>query len=269
MWTCPARVISLLDVKTYMATRLAEISNRLVNAWAWVVDFPKIGEQDKMGFANEVNNIAVGAEEISLPMTARHARRLSKAVHTSGTYEELQSLYDELQNRFNDELESVKFFLVDKARMAYFDNTLLAGEQFKTQFPRSNGELIEAGNCFALDRYTACAFHLMRALEGGLKAVAAGLSLPDPNKGSGRNWGNMLKDIKSKIDSNNAALKTDLQWQAEREFYEKAYAFLEGVRSPLRNSTMHVESDYDEQGAIDVLNACSTFMRHIATKLAE
>jgi len=82
-----------------------------------------------------------------------------------------------------------------------------------------------------------------------------------------RNWGNMLKAIKDKLGSNNSSRRR--KWKVEKEFYEKAYAFLEGVRGPLRNATMHVEADYDEQGALDIFNATSTFMRHISTRLTE
>ena len=227
-----------------------------------------LSKEDNARVLGFLKHVAKEAEGVNLTQTAIMAGRLL----TEYDGQSLDRMFDRinfLADLFHQESESIKFFLVKPERLKFYENTELAGEQYKSAFPRGNTELIEAGNCLTFDHHTACVFHLMRALEYGLRAVAFGLGLPEPTKGNDRNWGNMLGTIKAKIDTNNSALRADVKWQGEKGFYEKAYAFLEGVRNPIRNSTMHVESDYDEQGAIDVLNACSAFMRHIATKLVE
>jgi|ERR1035441_279969 hypothetical protein len=239
----------------------------IVNAWMSVENFPESSGEQKANFSDDMNNIADGLEVISLPLTACHARRLAKAVHTLKEAHELRSLYYELENRFNDELESVKFFLVDKLRMTYFDNTLLAGEQFKANFPRGNMELIEAGNCFTLDRYTACVFHLMRALDICLTRLESSLGIPRPAKDGEKTWGKTLGRIRDKISANDKT--PPVNWGNDRPFYEQAYAFLSAVKSPFRDDTMHVESSYDAQSAADVYNVVVTVLRHLASKLAE
>jgi hypothetical protein len=87
------------------ARRLSEISIRLANAWAWMAEFPKVSEEDKAEFSQELKSIAVESQAISLSLTARQARRVGNAVSTAQTYQELQSLYDALQTRLGDELQ--------------------------------------------------------------------------------------------------------------------------------------------------------------------
>ena len=53
----------------------------------------------------------------------------------------------------------------------------LFGDDVARAFPSSKGDIDEAGKCLALDRGTACVFHLMRILEIGLQLLAAKLGI--------------------------------------------------------------------------------------------
>jgi hypothetical protein len=108
----------------------------------------------------------------------------------------------------------------------------------------------------------------MRATEVGLKVLFTGLSLP-PLKESTWNWGNVLSKIDAEIKRRNAISPKDPKWESEKHFYEEAHAFLAAAKTPIRNSTMHVASNYDEAGAEIVFNGINAFMSHLATKLKE
>jgi len=59
------------------------------------------------------------------------------------------------------------YFLVPENRkgLYYQDDRPLFGEAVANAIPNSTVEIAEAGRCFALERWTACVFHLMRAVE--------------------------------------------------------------------------------------------------------
>jgi hypothetical protein len=256
-------------MQVYFAKRLVAIGDRLSNIMAsTTIQEAALSKEEKAIIKERLFGLAKEAEAIELKETSELARIIAGELDSkSGA--ELFERFAGLEELFNIQIKNVQFFFVERGRAHFYNKTDHAGPECRDKFPRANVELIEAGNCLALARFTASVFHLTRALEYGLRAVASGLGLPDPTKGPDRNWGAVLKTIKGRIDSNNMKLKADPIWQGDREFYEKAYAFLEAVRNPIRNATIHVEADCDEQSAADVLNACSAFMRHIAVKLVE
>ncbi len=176
---------------------------------------------------------------------------------------------DDISSRMNDELSSVFLYYLAPEKRDYYQQTALFGEKFKQAFPSANTEVIEAGNCFALGRNTAAVFHVMRAMELVLRALSASLRIPPVTEGWEKNWGKMLPKIKSKIATNDADLKDDPTWSSSKDFYHKAYSFLEGVRQPIRNETMHTESVYDDGGAENVMNAARAFMSHVAERIKE
>jgi hypothetical protein len=78
---------------------------------------------------------------------------------------------DAIREVLKVELEGRKFFVLNQDNLRYYNNTQLAGEQFKDNWPKANAELIEAGNCLAFERHTACVCHVMRALEFVFQAL--------------------------------------------------------------------------------------------------
>lgn len=61
-------------------------------------------------------------------------------------------------------------------------------------------EIKEAGRCLGLGRSTAGAFHAIRCLEAGIRAIARSLGIPDPTKGADRSWPKLLRAIESDIE---------------------------------------------------------------------
>ena len=62
--------------------------------------------------------------------------------------------------------------------VAAFQRSLtLFGTEVAARFPRAIVDIEEAGKCFALGRFTACVFHLMRVVEAGLAAISRSLNI--------------------------------------------------------------------------------------------
>jgi hypothetical protein len=127
-------------------------------------------------------------------------------------------------------------------------------------------DIEEAGKCLALNRNTACVFHLMRVMEVGLRALGA--SLHDPRIDPKRNptWDAILK--KGDEELLKPLAQRAAEWQTDEAFFSTAHASLRAVKDAWRNPTMHVERIYDDEAALEVWNAVRGFMRHLASKLS-
>ena len=225
-------------------------------------------DQAKANVKKALARIIEECKFMGLSMTAIYAEKCLQEVDSSKS-EEWSLRVDTLEERFRDEIRDLTFFFIPQDKLNYYQKPDLFGTAVMANFPAANHEASEAGKCFATARYTACVFHLMRVLEIALKSVSKGLAIPDSTRDAERNWGKILGKIKVQIEQNNSQKKNDVAWQKDKDFYENTYAYLEGVRNPWRNATMHVETNYDEEGASDIFNATSALMRHIAAKLVE
>jgi hypothetical protein len=90
----------------------------------------------------------------------------------------------------------------------------------------------------------------MRALEIVLKAFAEKLGAPFESK----NWGDIIAGIEPKLHTKNIE-------DAE------ILAYLRSIKNAWRNSTMHVDRDYDAEQAFDILRSTKNFMLHVARRL--
>jgi hypothetical protein len=269
-----ACLASLLDVQSYQAYKLASISRNITtigfNTQSWNDEAGKSEAECKRCLSRIIEE----AEFIGLSFTKKGAQRILDLIEHSKnnqTGEPLDVLIagrlDTLEERFYDEVEEINFFYVKSDRLKWFENTELAGDEFKTNFPTANAELIEAGNCFALDRYTACIFHLTRSLEVVLASLHYALKIQEPTDEHDKTWGRTLGRISEKIKENDTT--TPPGWASDAEFYKKVNGLLAAVKTPYRDSTIHVASVYDESGAIGVLMAVVGALSHIGKKLKE
>ena len=161
-------------------------------------------------------------------------------------------------------------FVIESEKDKYFDSeTPVFGQDVQDKFISTTFEIDEAAKCFALSRSTACVFHLMRAMEIVIRALARCLSIPDPTKPAQRNWGFILKSFKDEIDDRNVARPSRWSNADDRQFFDDAYASIDVVRNAWRNTTMHVERKYTDDEAEGVLIAVQVFMKKIASRLDE
>ncbi len=255
-------------MKEYIARRLVDLGREFLDIR---VAFYARDETDKNDVAdiNEAkrilvpwcNRVAEEAQFLGLPSTTRQAKRITDEFRDWKAVEVEREL-EQLQRRFNEEIEAIALFYIPSDGLQYYNKTALFGERFKVNFPLANSEITEAGNCLAFDRFTSCVFHLVRSLEIALKVVFQNLGLPPLSSAGARNWNGLLKQIKEKLDRDRSI--------ADHSFYDAAYVFLAAAKNPMRNATMHVDVTYPDEGSVrPVWLGVESFMRHLATKLKE
>jgi hypothetical protein len=109
----------------------------------------------------------------------------------------------------------------------------------------------------------------MRAMEIGIRAVAACIGIPDPTKAAERNWGKVLENIKKEVERRSTTKPTAAWNGGDRAFFEDVYVSLDAVRVAWRNTTMHVETKYTDDEAEHIFVAVKGFMKKLARRMDE
>lgn len=180
----------------------------------------------------------------------------------------LGSALGSVSSRMCDEMGGRLLLVVPADRVVHYEQPVPPfGTEVATKFSAATYEIEEAAKCLALDRTSASAFHSIRCLEAGIRALSRSLQIPDPTKAKDRNWGMMLSTLKKAIDDKWPTSSHRLS--GEGEFFENAYAALAAMQNPWRNATMHLDQKYTEEEAQHIFEIVRGFMRKLASRLDE
>ncbi len=192
-------------------------------------------------------------------------------VDTHFTFEKFKGGLDDIDTTLRRELSAAKVFVLEGSRQNYYEprEPLFGSDnEFETRFLTAAFDLDEAAKSYALGRSTAAAFHLMRVVEIGIRAVARCLQIPDPTKPAERNWGIILKHIKEDGIANRWPTASD-RMAPDAVLFEELYGSLDAIRNSWRNATMHVEKTYTDDEAEHALVAVKGFMKKLASRCDE
>ena len=204
-------------------------------------------------------------EEFDLPVTLTFAERFKAGFETSDRLPEEREV-GELIFRLLDELRDRRFFGLDKDLGKLFKLQQFPAD-VRLRFPSAVVDIDEAMNCLALERSTASVFHMMRVMEIAVRAAATCLGVPEPIRGSDKNWGNMLNQIKAAMSAKWPTAADKMQ--EDFKLFENLYVSLDAVRSGWRNSTMHVERTYTMDDAHRIRHAVEGLLIIMAGRFDE
>jgi len=168
----------------------------------------------------------------------------------------------ELLDRIEDELETRFLYSVSEKSSKYlFGGEAIGTSEVKDVFPNIRSDLDEAMFCFGFQRFTACVFHLMRAMEEVVLEIGRRLEITVLDKnGRDLQWGKVTANIKPAIDK--------LPPGADRDEWQAIHGLLYSVKEAWRNATMHPKQTYTEEEAEEVYIAVKSFIRRFAKKLS-
>ncbi|OMG55198.1 hypothetical protein BJN45_08645 [Azonexus hydrophilus] len=171
---------------------------------------------------------------------------------------------------FENEAEPKTALILPPDMAKYYDSSHPHfGELVQAQFPSAAYEIEEAAKCLAVSSDTAVAFHLMRTVELGIQAVSKCLGIPDPTKEAERNWGAILRKVKSAMAEFDSGTSKHWSNPAERDYFDSAYMTLDAVKNVWRNPTMHVDKKYNPDEAMSMFIAVRSFMTKLASRMDE
>jgi len=180
------------------------------------------------------------------------------------TIAELSDRLDTIAFMLQSQAEKQKFFWMTRDESKMFDNASLFGTEVVAAFPKEETlyEIKESGSCFALGRYTASVFHLMRVLEKGLKALAENLQVPFSIPFEYLNWQNIIEPIESKIRDLNEQKAGAYKTETLKAYSELAKQF-RYFKDAWRNHVSHSRETYDKEQALSIQRHTGEFMRDL------
>src|SRR5579872_763929 len=165
---------------------------------------------------------------------------------------------------FGTRCDRHKFFTLTESESLKFENSKLFGNAVAAAFPSEEFtyEVKEVGSCFALGRYTATVFHLMRVLEKGLKALANELTVPFSTPFDYLNWQNIIESIECEI-KNLEKLKAGKYKADTLKAYSEIAKQFRYFKDAWRNGVAHSRETYTKVQARSILAHVGEFMNDI------
>jgi hypothetical protein len=198
--------------------------------------------------------------ELGLNTTKILLEQLQRDLANIGT-EGAMSKADCVRDVLEAELKAHRFFVLQSDTQSYYEDETRAGPIIQAKWKSTNSELVEAGNCLALNRYRACVFHCCLACEAVLIALGKQLGVKKQN-----DWGKWISGIRDKLKPVPGAKKTKkLQFRAD------CVDRLEAIRICRRNPASHfglqLEPYYTENEAKETLDRTAAFLAFVATEI--
>lgn len=158
------------------------------------------------------------------------------------------------------EMESRSIIAYRAFSVPAFDFKLPFGAKIAAAFPDCGEDILEAHKCLQFGRYTACAFHIGRAMESAVKSVGQKLKI----KPSRDEWQSYITAIN--IAVNKMPFNTPKQ-KAKRAVISEASNYLFNFKEAWRNPTMHAKRTYTDAEASELLSSARFFLAHAADKI--
>ena len=192
-------------------------------------------------------------------------QRLLARVNGEAPLPEIVILIREMSNNLMVELSSAWFLMVPAGRRFVYEQPRpIFGDEVYCAFPNARPDIAAAGRCYALDEWTACVFHLMRALEHTLLWLADRVKL-DPEDMKRENWKTIIDQIEKRIRDLESEPKSKEKSEKVRFLSEAATQF-RWFKDAWRNNAAHAHVHYEERDGALIFLHVSDFFRHIAAE---
>jgi len=256
--TAPFGVVSLLDMLKFAAEdfwEASEVIGRISENPRYSVDYQPRAERV---FAKLMTNV----KALGLKGSIRYLVKMQEGTDldvTAGSPANFNKEVQILSSIIEAELGARMFRYIQSEKSQFCEPEWLVGTSIQDKFPRAFYEFQSAGRCYAYGENTACAFHLNRALEDGLKALAVALG-QSFHKNS---WDAHLKDVERELERRYKAAGART---ADEHFYSDLSTQFGHMKTAWRNPTMHVESQYDDKGALYLLQTTERFFESLCER---
>jgi hypothetical protein len=180
------------------------------------------------------------------------------------------------------ELFMNSFLRIVPERSGFVDQPLLLGEAVASAFPSAVPDIKQAGSCLAAECNTAAVFHLMRAVEWGLRSLCSHFGIRrvrNKFKKSGKKgsyvpieyleWERILDELQDRIDKRIQKLKRGPAKQEFQALYYPVLLDIRGIRDAWRNHVMHTRAEYNHEDADAILGHVKRLMATLASRISE
>jgi hypothetical protein len=190
-----------------------------------------------------------------LKVSLRASQESIRALERTQYFGDVGRAVEQFKNTIEWEMSEFLFFHMPPKQAEFYSQAELFGVDVNAKFPSIQFDMVEAGNCYAMGRGTACMFHLMRIMEVGVQAFGSKLGVTFTDQ---KNWQNILDEINKAIK----ALPPKAPGTVEMS---QAAANLYSVKLACRNEVMHPNAKYTLEEAKNLIGQVKLFMGQLAT----
>lgn len=235
--------------------RIAAMLGRIAEDYGGRPPDGAVSVQGRTGMLKALHYLHDEFNAVGLIFSIKSIERMIAQAEDDGhiSHGDVASFLDDVLQRFEDELSQTLVFRLPPHQARFFGRVDGFGRSVATAFPSAAFDINEAHKCMALQRYNATVYHLMRALEHGLQALASDLGATlDPDE----TWYKFANACRTEVK------KMD---KKDRKRYNAALNHLDGVRDAWRNETMHPQgAPYTEEETLRIFNNSADLMQSIA-----
>lgn len=207
-------------------------------------------------FGGMIEDVKKECKKLGLEVSVMTANALLTTLKTPGIrFGELAPRAHELRSNIGREMQLHLFFHIPTGQAKFYDQKELFGSVVSTKFPTIQFDMVEASNCYALGRGTACVFHLMRIMEVGVQQFGTKLGVALAVE---KNWQNILDEV-------NKAIRSLPQKDPATIAMSQASANLYAVKLAWRNEVMHPNDTYTLEEAENLISQVKLFMKQLAS----
>lgn len=265
----PGKLWGLLEfMERFRAASFGSAVSSIMRAMGFVSGTGYAGlkddEEDRKLIAGQIEEARPGIEELPLSRAVRDQfGRLLKRMNNGGGGDELMIMTREFYNNLLIDMSGPWFLLIRQDRREFYEQSRQPfGEAVAERFPEAASDIAAASRCVALDEWTACVFHSMRALELGLRAIAAEVELPAEAMAH-ENWKNVIDQVERKIRDMEGLPKSSEKIERLRVLSSLASDF-RYFKDAWRNHVSHSHAVYAEVEGIRVYQHVRSFMNLLA-----
>jgi hypothetical protein len=220
-----------------------------------------ITESEREDCSSKLDLIKLSLREIGVTSLDPEIDRVKNEL-LSVKREKVRWQIDSITHRVVDELEGQLFLHVNADRSQFYNQSELFGQEIARKLAKINGDITDAGTCYAFGLYTACVFHLMRVMEHCVQGFGKKLNVTAVDI-SKENWHQIMIHVHKNIEALPGGAKATARQNKKKRDFAMAASRLDYVRIAWRNDVMHPKATYDEREALEVLNSVKAFLGSI------
>lgn len=182
---------------------------------------------------------------------------------------DLLSELEQFMEALESDFKSIHLIELTEEEAKYYEGKEAFDSSIIAEFPEIEADVKEAALCFGVARYTACVFHLMRAMEIGVQMLAHdifGLDLQKPN-GSDYEWSNLVemleKQHRDRQKANTPKTTKDKEIWAEFGHAISHFANVKTDRHRVCHSRDLKTSEYSKTKTADIYSEVKKFFEQL------
>jgi len=210
--------------------------------------------------------VSLGCALVELDATKYLADKLLGEVKTGMNADELAAKIDSVQSMLRNELKQTQFLYVPRELVPYYDNKSLCRDLVAKKFERAVPDIIEAGNCYSLERPTACVFHLMRVIPYGMAVLAKKLKVKYSAPIETLEWGIIIPPIDKAVRELQQQPRSKKRAENQK-YYSEIVSHLYFCKDAWRNHVSHGRDSYDMPKAKSVMDHVCLVMSLLADRM--